>query len=75
MKKKLLSLLVAMLFALGTFALPISASAQGTSGQATEEGQAKKSTAKKPKKKSTAKKPSSGDKTKTKSKKTTDQQA
>jgi hypothetical protein len=73
MKKKLLSLLVAMLFTAGTFALPISASAQGTSGQMTEEGQAKKSTAKKSKKKSTAKKPSTSQKKKTTSKKTQEQ--
>jgi hypothetical protein len=73
MKKKVLSLLVAMLFMVGTFALPISASAQGTSGQTTEEGQAKKSTAKKSKKKSTTKKPSTSQKKKTTSKKTQDQ--
>jgi Ni/Co efflux regulator RcnB len=73
MKKKLVSLLVAMLFTAGTIALPISASAQGTSGQTAEEGQAKKSTAKKSKKKSTAKKPSTSQKKKTTSKKTQDQ--
>ena len=73
--KKLLSLLVAMLFTVGTFALPISASAQGTSGQTTEEGQGQKSKAKKSKKQSKSKKPSSGEKKKSKSKKTQDQQA
>jgi hypothetical protein len=83
MKKRLLSILVAILFTVGAIALPISASAQGTSGQMTEEGTAKKSTAKKsaPKKSKTkkskkqkkSKKPSSTKKSK--SKKSQEQQA
>jgi Ni/Co efflux regulator RcnB len=78
MKKRLLSILVAILFTAGTFALPISASAQGISGQMTEEGTAKKSTAKKSttkksKKPKTSKQPSSTKKSK--SKKSPDQQA
>jgi hypothetical protein len=75
MKKRLLSLLVAMLFTAGTFALPISASAQGTSGQTLEEGQGQKSKAKKSTKQSKSKKPSSSQKKKSKSKKAQDQQA
>jgi hypothetical protein len=75
MKKKLLSLLVAMLFTAGTFALPFGASAQGTSGQTLQEGQGQKSKAKKSKKQQKPKKPSSGQKKKSKNKKTQDQQA
>ena len=70
MKRKLLSLLVAMLFAAGTFVLPISASAQGTSGQTTED-QGQKSKAKKTKKPTKTKKTtSSSQKKKTAPKKT-----
>jgi hypothetical protein len=63
MKRKLMSLLVAMLFAAGTFILPVSVSAQGTAAQTTE-AQGQKSTAKKSKKQTKAKKPSSSQKKK-----------
>ena len=69
--KKILSMLVAILFTAGTFVLPITVSAQGTSGEMTGEGQAQKSKTKKAKKQKKAKKPSSTKK----SKKTQEQQA
>jgi len=65
MKKRFLALLVAVVFGAGSFSIPISASAQGTSGQSVS-SQGQKATTKKKqtkkKSKSTAKKKSQGKK-------------
>ena len=65
MRRKLMPLLVAILFAAGSFVLPISASAQGTSDQTVQGEAGKKSTtAKKSKKQKKSKKASSTKKSK-----------
>ncbi len=81
MKSKVLSLLVAIFFTAGAFAVPVTVSAQGSSGQTLTQGETgqkattKKSNKnkKKSKKKSKSTKPSSTKKSK--SKKTQGQQA